>query len=37
MLNDAELQVLEDLADEKDLPLGTMLYELVKRRLKRRK
>ena len=33
---DAELEALERLADERDLPVGTMLYELVKRRLQRR-
>jgi len=35
-LTDAELAALERLADEKGVPIGTMLYELVKRRLRRR-
>jgi hypothetical protein len=36
-LTDSELEALTRLADGKDLPLGTMLYELIKGRLKRRK
>ena len=36
-LTDAELVQLERLADEREIPLGTMLYELVKRSLHRRK
>jgi hypothetical protein len=37
MLSDAELEKLRRLADEKDLPLGTVAYEFVGRGLKRRK
>ena len=36
-LTDAELVVLERLADDRGLPVGTMLYELVKKTLARRK
>ncbi len=36
-LTDAELRALTQMAYEKDLPVGTMLYELVQGRLKRRK
>lgn len=35
MLTDAELATLRTLAEERDLPDSTMLYELVKRRLRR--
>jgi hypothetical protein len=37
MLTDAELEKLRRLADEKDLPVGTVAYEFVGRGLKRRK
>ena len=37
MLTDAEFKALTRLADEKGLPLGTTLYELVKRALRRRR
>lgn len=33
----AELKQLTKMADEKGLPVGTLLYQLVKRSLKRRK
>jgi hypothetical protein len=36
MLSDAELVKLTKLADEKDLPLGTVAYQFVGRGLKRR-
>jgi hypothetical protein len=36
MLTDAEFAELERLANAKELPLGTMLYELVRRALHRR-
>ncbi len=36
-LTDDELASLEQMADERGLPTGTMLYELVKRTLRRRK
>ncbi len=36
-LTDAELKVLTRLADEKGLPLGTTLHELVKKALRRRR
>ncbi len=34
---DAELKTLEKLADQKGLPVGTVLYQIAKRALKRRK
>ena len=34
---DAELRKLEQMAKARDLPTGTMLYELVRRSLRRRK
>ena len=37
MVTDAEMQKLERLADEKDLPLSTLVYELLAKTLKRRK
>ena len=37
MLTDAELAKLQKLADEKELPLGTVAYEFVARGLKRRR
>lgn len=36
-ITDAELVQLERMADERGIPRGTMLYELVKRSLRRRK
>lgn len=35
-LTDSELDALHKLAEERDLPVGTTLYELVKRRLRTR-
>ena len=35
-LTDAELEKLCDLAEERDLPLGTAAYEIVERVLRRR-
>lgn len=37
MLTDQELAKLRDLADERDLPLGTAAYEIVARALGRRR
>lgn len=37
MLSPSELRKLQDLADEKDLPLGTAAYEIVARALRRRR
>ena len=37
MVTDADLQKLERLADEQDLPLSTLVYEILARALKRRK
>ena len=34
MLTDRELAVLQRLADDAEVPVGTMLYELVRRRLR---
>ena len=36
-ITDAELAQLERLADERGVPRGTMLYELVRRSLRRRR
>jgi hypothetical protein len=36
-LTDAELAALERMADQRGLPTGTMLYELVRRALRRHK
>ena len=36
-LTDSELKALTKMADQKDLPVGTMLYGLIKHRLKGRK
>lgn len=36
MLRDDELAVLQRLADERELPLGTVAYEIVARSLQRR-
>jgi hypothetical protein len=33
-LTDAELAALKRIADEQELPVGTALYEMVRRRLK---
>ena len=37
LLSDAELAILRDLAEERDLPLGTAAYDLLAGCLKRRK
>ena len=36
-LTDAEFEKLERLADEKDVPLSRILYQIISRALKRRK
>ena len=36
MLREDELEALQELADERDLPLGTAAYEIVARALQRR-
>ena len=35
-VTDAELRVLKELADEKDMPLGTLAYEIIARTIRRR-
>ena len=35
-VTDAELRVLKAMADEKELPLGTLAYEIVARTIRRR-
>ena len=37
MLTDSEHSTLKRIADQKDLPVGTALYEICKRSLRRRK
>ena len=37
MVTDAELDKLERMADDKQLPVSTLVYEIVSRALKRRK
>jgi hypothetical protein len=37
MLSDAELAILRKLAEQRDLPLGTLAHEIIARSLKRQR